>query len=127
MLQRINSNKRNFLLPFLALFYFVIVANALHPYFHTHSDTYCGNGNKKLISQLFTSHVDSFSVSPNRAHHSCPICNFFAVCSVLKTTVIQWDTITHLNQHVDAYYQLTLLPVLQTGFYIRGPPVTPYC
>ncbi|PHR27656.1 MAG: hypothetical protein COA36_08250 [Desulfotalea sp.] len=119
---KVISLRRSFLfLPFLALFFFVLGAHVLHPYFHNRNVIHSGYQSELLASDLYRSGGPIAALSSND-NFSCPICDFFAVCSVLKTGTVEWVVTPYHDQRPDINYHLSVIPVLNTCFYIRGPP-----
>jgi len=123
MLKIISSRKRSFLLPFLALFYFVFGANVIHPLIHknhvtetvvTKAHGTCGGhySCKELTSDF----------NGKAEHSSCPICDYLALASVLKSACLLYFFKACPSQLVDAWYMLSehaAHPIVST---IRGPP-----
>lgn len=120
MLKTNSSRKRSLFVPFLALFYFVIGAYALHPQFHTHNDTEPDNSHKYLVSGV--DHHPSIKGLVSSDHHSCPICNFFAVNSAIEINTVRFFIPSFPDQHGDNDCRLAVILAHQTGFLIRGPP-----
>lgn len=102
-------------------------AHALHPHFHNHNGIHPGYESEHLVSESHHHPAGSISVLAGSDYHTCPICDFLAVCSVLKTGGALWLFPSHPDQRADSNYQLAVIPVRQTGFYIRGPPAELSC
>ena len=120
MLKTIRSRKQFQLLPFLALFYFVIGAYALHPHFHNHNGIRPDNSHLHLAS--IDHHHPSINGLDDSDHRSCPICNFLVVNSAVEINTACLFIPSFLDQHVVSDCRMAVMLAHQTGFQIRGPP-----
>jgi hypothetical protein len=122
MLKTIRAGKQFHILAFLALFYFVIGAHALHPHFHKHNSTVPINLSQHIVPGVHTHSIISGLVLSD--HQPCPICNFFALNTAVKTNTVCFfiPSIPDLQQSND--YPIAVIFTHQTSFQIRGPPIT---
>jgi hypothetical protein len=120
MLKTISSRKRYHLLPCLALFYFVIGAHALHPHFHIHNSSEPDNSHRHSVSEVH--HHPSIKGLVGSDHHSCLICDFFALNSAIEINISCFFIPSLPDQHEDNDCRMAVKLTHQTGFQIRGPP-----
>lgn len=125
MLKIIISRKRSFILPFLALFFFVFGANAIHPYFHKNYVI------ESIIDRVHDAsgghHSGKESISgfaSGDKHSSCPICDYLALSSVLKSAVHHFVFKPSPSQQADVIYRQSEHAAHPTALFIRGPPRT---
>lgn len=121
MLKRIRSRKKYYLLPFLALFYLVLGAHALHPYFHDHSKIELDQHSHHQTLCIAHPHL-SINGQDNNEDSSCPICTYFVLNSVIKSNSPCFHISPLVEQCLYSDYQIAVTLAHQTGFLIRGPP-----
>ena len=124
MLKTIRSRKHFQLLPFLALFYFVIGAHALHPHFHNHNDSGPEHSHQHLVSKV--QDYPSINGLDDSDHLSCPICVFFAANTAVEINAVCFFIPSFPDRQAISDCPLVVMLAHQTHFQIRGPPaVTP--
>jgi len=123
MLKKTSSRKRSFILPFLALFYFVFGANAIHPLIHKNHVT------ETVVHKVHGScaghHLSKeliFGLGGEDTHSSCPICDYLALSSVLTPSDSPFFAKAYPSQQVDVIYMLSEHATYQAAPTIRGPP-----
>ncbi len=124
MLKTICSRKKFQLLPLLALFYFVIGAYALHPHFHNHNNSGPDDSHQHLVSNVH--HHPSINGLDDSDHHSCPICNYFAVNTAVEINTVGFYLPSFPYQQEVSDCRMAVMLAHQAGFQIRGSPaITP--
>jgi len=122
MLKAISSRKRYLFLSFLALFYFVLGAHALHPRYHILDGTKPDDSHHHQTSEIH--HHPSIKGLVDSDDSPCPICSFFAVNSAIEINIVRFFIPSFPDQHNDNDCRPAVLLALRTGDEIRGPPAT---
>ena len=121
MIKTIGSRKIYHFPAFLALLFLVIGSHALHPRYHDdpsiHSDCEVHHPESEHHN-----HEVALGVLTHGDDHSCTICEFLAICSVLKTATVQLSVRLYPVQRVVTVDQLSAISSHWPGFHIRGPP-----
>ena len=122
MLKTIRSRTKYHFLTFLALFYFVIGAHALHPHFHEHKDLEPDNSHQHFVSD--NHHHFSIYGLIDSDHHSCPICNYLAVNSANEVNTVSFKIPSFPDRNENNDRRMAVMLAHQVGFQIRGPPTS---
>lgn len=123
MLKKISSRKRSLILPFLALFYFVFGANAIHPYIH--KNHLIDSITAKIHGVLWEHRPNKMSISSpaeGDEHSPCPICDYLALSSVLKSTIQHVCCNSYSHQQAVVMFEMCEQAAHPSILFIRGPP-----
>ena len=121
MLITIKTNNKYFLLTVLALFNFVIGAQALHPHFHKHEGIThdCDHDHAKSEA----GHLGSASLElVVTEHDSCPICLYLTGNSAVEIDPARFFNNSDFVQTSDTGYRQFLISTFHASFHTRGPP-----
>lgn len=121
MLRTLLSKKSYFIVPLLALLYFVIGAHALHPAFHKHKEISPHSGCVHSHCQVYH-HPHIKDNVDNSEHSACPICNFFVSNSASDARVFRLFVPTFSERHIEHGHRIINFSEHPSGYQIRGPP-----